>query len=105
MTKIKSERIFKKVFFLSMVAFVSCVGLKFYLCNSITVKNSELDEAFKKKAQIEENIERLNTEDAKLSSLTFVEKRARELGFVEMTDRLARIDLDAPAQVALLNSR
>lgn len=100
--KIKSEKIFKTVFLLSLFIFVSCVGVKFYLCNSITVKNGELEEAFNKKSLLGESIERLVIEDANLSSISYVESRAREIGFVEMTDRLAKIDLDAPSQVALV---
>ncbi|MBW6441296.1 hypothetical protein K0B04_00080 [Patescibacteria group bacterium] len=105
MRKTRSEKIFKIIFTLSVIFFVSSVGMKFYLCNSMTIKNSELEEAFVRKAEVEEDLERLKVQNSDISSITSLEERSKELGFTPMSDRLMSIDLDAPVQVALINSR
>jgi len=101
--KTKSEKLFKFAFILSIFVFIGSVGLKFYFCNSVTVKNEEFEQAFLKKKDIEEDIGRLQTENSSLSSISYIEKRSSELGFVEMSERIVLLDLDAPEQVALLN--
>lgn len=101
----KNDKIIKSAFIFSAVLFVLSVGAKFYLCNSITVKNGHLEQAFLQKDDIEEDIEMLEVQLASLSSIEYLESRAKDLGFVEMNKNLISIDLDAPNQVALVTSR
>ena len=105
MMKRKADKILKLTFLFSALVFVSSVGVKFYLCNSITVKNGQLEQAFLKRNEIEEDIEILESQRAFLSSIEHLERRAMELGFVAMDKNLISLDLNAPAQVALVTSR
>jgi Tfp pilus assembly protein PilO len=99
----KLDKLFKTLFVLSIVFFVSTLGYKFYLCSSITVKNEELEQAFSMKKDIEEDISRLKAVNSSLSSISYIEKRSSELGFIKMDARLISLDLDSPTQVALIN--
>lgn len=103
MIKLKTDNILKFAFIFSVVAFVSSVGCKFYLCNSVTVKNGEFEQISLRKKDIEEDINRLRALNSSLSSISYIEKRSSELGFIEMDDRLISLDLDSSAQVALAN--
>lgn len=102
-TKYKLDKIFKTLFALSIVFFVSTLFYKFYQCSSITIKNEELEQAFSIKKDIEEDISRLKAVNSSLSSISYVEKRSSELGFVKMDAKLISLDLDSPTQVALIN--
>lgn len=104
MIKAKTEKLFKTLFTFSIVFFVSSIGIKFYLCNSMTIRNSEFEQAFLQKEGLEEEIENLKVENCSLSSISFLESKSRELGFVEMSEHLISIDLDSPIQVALVSS-
>lgn len=103
MIKLKTDNIFKFAFIFSVIAFVSSVGCKFYLCNSVTVKNGEFEQAFLRKKDIEEDIIRLRAVNSSLSSISYIEEKSAELGFIEMDDRLISLDLDSSTQVALVN--
>jgi hypothetical protein len=104
MTEKKKIKLYKILFSLSIALFISSAGLKFYLCNIVTVKNGEFDQASIKKAELKKELEALRVEQSSLSSMENIEERSRELGFVEMEERLLSVDLDAPVQVALINS-
>jgi hypothetical protein len=104
MTEKKKIKLYKIIFSLSIILFISSVGFKFYLCNIVTVKNGEFDQASVRKSELKKEIEALRIEQSSLSSIENIEKRSRELGFIEMEERLLSVDLDAPVQVALINS-
>ena len=103
MLKKKSEKKLKLIFLLSLFVFILSVGFKFYLCSSVTVRNGEFEQAFLRKKELEEDINRLRSQSFYLSSISSIEKRARELGFVDMSERLISLDLSAPDQVAVLH--
>jgi hypothetical protein len=103
MTARKILNTYKLIFSLSLVIFISSVGVKFYFCNSVTVKNSEFEQASTKRAELESEIKALKVRESGLSSIENLEKRSKEMGFIEMEDRLVSIDLDAPVQVAVIN--
>jgi len=105
MTKTKTNKIFKAIFIFSVFSFVSSVGCKLYFCNSIVIKNEEFEKAFAKRENLEKEIEKLSYESSKLSSIVYIEDTAKEMGFVEMTDGITSIDLDAPIQVAALTQK
>jgi len=102
-TKYKLDKLFKIFFVLSIVFFVSALVYKFYQCSCITIKNEELEQAFLTKKDIEEDISRLKAVNSSLSSISYIEKRSNELGFVKMDARLISLDLDSKTQVALIN--
>jgi len=101
--KYKIDKIFKTLFVLSTVFFVSTLVYKFYQCSSVTIKNEELEQAFSIKKDIEEDISRLKAVNLSLSSISYIEKKSAELGFIKMDARLISLDLDSPTQVALIN--
>ena len=101
--KYKIDRIFKTLFVLSIVFFVSTLVYKFYQCSSVTIKNEELEQAFSIKKDIEEDISRLKAVNLSLSSISYIEKKSAELGFIKMDARLISLDLVSPTQVALIN--
>jgi len=101
----RSEKIFKFTFILSAFILFTSIGCKFYLCNSVTVSNDQLEKALVKRADIEEDMEILDVQRASLSSIAYLEERAKELGFVEMESNVISLDLDAPTQVAIVNTR
>jgi len=100
--KNKTNKLFKLTFILSTLLFIFSVGLKLYLCSSLAIKNSELEEAFNYKKQLEEQISKLSFDNSNLSSIDLVEKKAKSMGFVEMTEKLLSINPEAPIQVAVL---
>ena len=103
MSKLKTDNLLKFAFIFSVVAFVLSVGCKFYICNSVTVKNGEFEKISLRKNDLEEDINRLKALNSSLSSISYIEKRSAELGFVAMDERLISLDLDSSAQVALAN--
>jgi len=102
MKKVGLDKIIKIGFVSSVFIFVVGVGFKLYLCSSLAVRNSELEQASVKKQQLEKDILKLSFEDSHLSSIAFVEVKAKSMGFVEMTDRLISINPNAPIKVAAL---
>lgn len=58
---------------------------------------------FTQKSELEKEISRLGFIDTSMSSLSYVEDRAKDLGFVEMKSRLLSLDPKAPVQVAALS--
>ena len=99
----KRLNIHKIIFSLSVILFISSVGIKFFFCSSVTVKNAEFEQASTKKSELKREIEALKVEESSLASIGTLEKMSKELGFVEMEERLVSIDLDAPIQVAVVN--
>lgn len=103
MIKLKTDNILKFAFIFSVITFVSSVGCKFYLCNIVTVKNGEFEKTSLRKKDLEEDINRLKAVNSSLSSISYIEKKSSELGFIEMEDRLISLDLESSNQVALVN--
>ena len=101
----KNDKLFKISFIVSGLVLLASIGVKSYFCNSMAVKNNFLETSVARKAEIEEDIEQLDVLRSSLSSIEYLEGRAKELGFVEMESNLISLDLDAPAQVALVTSR
>ena len=104
MTEKKKLKLSKVAFGLSIGVFSLSLGLKFYLCNSITIKNGEFEQMSLRKLELEKEVEDLMVEEYSLSSIETIEERSKELGFIEMSERLVAVDLDAPIQVALSGS-
>lgn len=86
----------------SIVIFVLSVLVKFYLANTLSVKNSELKTILVQRSAIEKDILRLEAQNTELSSLKYVEANARVLGFLPMTEKLLSINTSDQPQVAVL---
>ena len=100
---LKIRKIVKLSFALSAVFFILSLGAKIYLCGSLAVRNSDLEQAFSQRKTLEEEISKLSYIDSTLSSIISIEKQAKQIGFIDMTERVLAIDLSAPVQVAVLN--
>lgn len=98
----KAKNLIKAPFIISCVLFVLSFSVKIYLCGSLVVKNSDLEQAFLRRSKLEEEISKLSYIDSTLSAISTIEKQAKLAGFVEMTDRVLAIDPSAPVQVAVL---
>ena len=101
---LKTKKIISFIFTFSVVFFILSLGAKIYFCGSLAVKNSDLERAFSQRKKLIEEISKLSYIDSTLSAIGNVEKRARQIGFVDMTDRVLSIDPSAPVQVAVLNN-
>jgi cell division protein FtsL len=99
--KTKSEKLFKFIFAFSVVLFVCSFSAKFYFCSNLTTKNTHFDKVSYKKKQLEEEISRLESENSFLSSISRVENRAKELGFIPMESNVISLDISSTEQVAL----
>lgn len=99
--KTKSEKLFKFIFAFSVIFFVCSFGAKFYFCNNLTTKNTHFDRISYKRKQLEEEISRLESENSFLSSISRIEDRAKELGFIQMKSNVISLDINSPDQVAL----
>ncbi|MBU0534962.1 MAG: hypothetical protein ABIJ82_03510 [Patescibacteria group bacterium] len=100
---LKAKKIIRLSFISSIVLFVLSLGAKIYLCGSLAVRNSDLEQAFLQRKRLEEEISKLSYIDSTLSAISSIEKQAKQIGFVEMTERVLAIDPSAPVQVAVLN--
>ena len=85
------NNICKKVSIISLVIFVSCLLTQMYVSNATALKSRDFRYLHEEKAQLEKEMALLKYEDSRLSSLEYVEVRAIELGFLEMTESLQTI--------------
>lgn len=100
---LKVKKIIRLSFIFSIMLFALSFGVKVYLCGSLTVRNSDLEQAFLQRKKLEEEISKLSYIDSTLSAIGGIEKQAKQIGFIEMTERVLAIDPSAPIQVAALN--
>lgn len=78
----------KLIFRISLVVVVLSVLFRVGVSCTVAVKGCELVTLSEYKMSLEQEIARLEFEDMRLSSLVFLEQRASELGFVQMSDSL-----------------
>ncbi len=71
--------------------FISLFG-RICLSNFLASENKQLSSYYAQKYQLEKDISKLSYIDASLSSLSNVEKKAQELGFVKMSEPLMTLD-------------
>jgi cell division protein FtsB len=95
----KKVNIFKVIFKLSAVALVLSIFLQMYVTNKLAVKGAELVELDNRKVQLEKEIAKFEFEDSSLSSLAYIENKAKETGFVKLTDDILAIKVPATAAV------
>ena len=94
--------IFKIAFRFSGVLLVISVLLQMFITNKLAAKGAELVELDNKKSQLEKEISKLEFEDSSLSSLAYVEGKAKLLGFIKLSDNILAIK--APSTAAVLPS-
>lgn len=91
--------IFKIVFRFSGVLLVVSVLLQMFITNNLAVRGAELVELDNKKSQLEKEISKLEFEDSSLSSLAYVEGKAKLLGFIKLSDNVLAIKTPSTAAV------
>ncbi len=96
------QKICKRIFIMSLVIFISSLLVQMYISNATALKSKDFKNLHEEKAQLEKEMALLKYEDSQLSSLEYVEVRATELGFQEMTESLLTI---APPTLASLNTQ
>ncbi len=72
----------------SFALLVLAVLTQIVVTNSVSLKGNELAQLQDRKALLTKDISRLAYEDSNLSSLSYLEVEAKNLGFVEMTGRI-----------------
>ncbi len=102
---LKNSSIFKYCLYGSIALFVLSLCLKMYFSSVYSVKNIELQKISKREEEVQKEISRLSYEDSNLSSLKTIEDRARNLGFIDMQEGVASLNLNTPSQVASLSQR
>lgn len=85
-----------------MVIFISSLIIQMYISNATALKGKHFKHLHDEKAKLEKEMALLQYEDSRLSSLEYVEIRAVELGFQEMTEPLQTI---TPPSLASLNTQ
>lgn len=98
----KNLKKYKYLCFLSGFIFVVSLSFQVYISNSTALKSKDFQEFYQKKTSLEKEIAYLQFEESQLSSLSYVEQRAKEMGFQDMTEPLLPI---TPPSLASLNSQ
>ncbi|MFC1756072.1 hypothetical protein ACFLZK_01650 [Patescibacteria group bacterium] len=96
------ERICKRISILTLVIFITSLLTQMYISNATALKSKDFRYLHEQKAQLEREMALLQYEDSRLSSLEYVEVRAVELGFKEMTESLNTI---TPPTLASLSTQ
>lgn len=82
-----------------MVIFIVSLLAQMYISNTTALKGKDFQHLHEQKAKLEKELALLKYEDSRLSSLEFVEERAVQLGFVELTEPL--LSISSPALASL----
>jgi cell division protein FtsB len=95
----------KKIDFLKLSFKLSALSLfislfaQIYISNSVAIKSDELMRYQEQKNELERKISKLEYEDSQLSSLAYLETRAKELGFVKFSDNVLAIKDPSTASI------
>ncbi len=99
MKECRSKVICKKINILSLVIFITSLLVQMYISNTTALKGKDFQHLHEEKAVLEKELALLKYEDSRLSSLEFVEIKAAQLGFVEMTEPL--LSVSSPSLASL----
>ena len=75
----------------AFVVFAISVFLQVFMSNRIAVKGNKMLALLQKETTLEENIAAIKLEGAGYSSLIYIEKSARQLGFLDLKDNVGVI--------------
>jgi hypothetical protein len=98
----KSQTKYKYFFFASLALFISSLSFQVYISNATALKGKDFQNLYERKVELEKDIAYLEFEESQLSSLSYIEKAASDLGFQEMTEPLLPI---TPPALAALNTQ
>jgi cell division protein FtsL len=102
--EIKILRLYKSLTLLSLFVLIVSIIFRIYTSNQVAVKNEDLKDYYTRRDQLEKELSRLEYVDSTLSSLTGIETKAKEMGFVELNETLLTIDTRSPVPVASLSN-
>lgn len=89
----------KLTFKFSAALLFTSIFAQVYISNSVAIKSEDLVELQKQKKEIEKQISKLEYEDSQLSSLSYLETKAKELGFVKFTENVLAIKDPSTASI------
>jgi hypothetical protein len=72
--------------------------------NKLSLRGNELVNLETSKQQLQKDISRLEFDESKLSSLSYLDSEAKKLGFVTMTDTVYTVNQVSNSSVAVLTS-
>lgn len=98
----KSLTKYKYCFIASLIIFILSLAFQVYISNSTALKGKDFQELYARKLELEKEIAYLEFEESQLSSLSYIEQTASDLGFREMTEPLSPIK---PPSLASLNTQ
>jgi hypothetical protein len=98
-----TEKLLKTAFIVSALFLVSGLAMRLYCTYRISSASYDLAAYKDQKSTLEKEISSLVFKNCELSALLNVEKRAQELGFSKLTEKMLSLNLNDPVQVASLN--
>jgi|GEM_PF-4062427 len=91
----------KKINIVAFGIFLVSLFAQMYISNATALRGKDFQQLHEQKSQLERELAKLEYEDSLLSSLENIEGRARQLGFVDMTEPL--LSVSSPSLAALAN--
>lgn len=95
----KNLAVCKALFVTSVCLFILSLSFQISFSNKLALKSKELKALLLSRTELEKEVSRLEFENSKLSSLSYVEDRAKQKGYVAMSEPLNSIK---PVSVAVL---
>lgn len=89
----------------SILIFVVALSTQIFLSNSFAAKTTDLKDLHLRRGELQKQVSRLEYEDSILSSMSSVESRATELGFLKNNELLASVNIQLPVVLASANIR
>lgn len=93
---------YTSVFYLTIILFTLSIGMRIYLTNKLAIRGKELKELSLSKETLEKEISELSFEISSVSSISYIDTKARTKGFIDYNQQIAMI---SPAPVAVLIHR
>jgi len=95
----QTKTICKKISVFTFGIFVISLLSQMYISNTTALKGKAFQHLNDEKARLDKELALLKYEDSKLSSLEYVEEKALQMGFVNMTEPL--LSISSPALASL----
>jgi len=86
------NKLSKNIFVFATFFLILSISLQVFISNKYAVKGSEMVELTARKKSLEREVSKLNMYLSCISSMFYVETRARELGFVQFDGKVNTID-------------
>ena len=94
----------EKCFKLTFCIMILSILAQIVVTNKLSLRGNELVNLETSKQQLQKDISRLEFDESKLSSLSYLDSEAKKLGFVTMTDTVYTVNQVSNSSVAVLTS-